>query len=322
VSALLPLAITLVLLVAGGAAWFAALLVTRRARIDLDRRVNLVGDAPQAPLPGEVVAVAPRANPLAALGTSVRRLFTLGASRRWGMRAGGLLLIAIAIAAGVCAWLLTHTALRFSYWIAIPATVAGFVLAPRWLLQRQQRRTEQQFMMLFPDAIDMIIRMLRAGLPITAATRNVGDEAPAPVNLVFRAIADQVDIGVPFEASIAAAGESIGLPDFRFFAVAIALQRETGGNLAATLEILADIIRKRRNVRLRAQAATGEIRMSAYILGTLPFLVTGAFLVISPGYLTPLAVDPRGHVIVGAALLGLTLAYLTMRRMLHSVTMA
>jgi tight adherence protein B len=168
----------------------------------------------------------------------------------------------------------------------------------------------------------MIIRMLRAGLPITAAARNVGDEAPAPVNLVFQSIADQVDIGVPFEAAIAAAGESVGLPDFRFFAVAIALQRETGGNLAATLEILADIIRKRRNVRLRAQAATGEIRMSAYILGALPFLVTGAFLVISPGYLTPLATDPRGHVIVGAALLGLTLAYLTMRRMLHSVTMA
>ena len=144
----------------------------------------------------------------------------------------------------------------------------------------------------------------------------------APVNLVFRSIADQVDIGVPFEAALAVSGESIGLPDFRFFAVAISLQRETGGNLAATLEILADIIRKRRTVRLRAQAATGEIRMSAYILGALPFLVTGTFLVISPGYLTPLATDPRGHVIVGLALLGLTLAYLTMRRMLHSVTMA
>jgi len=168
----------------------------------------------------------------------------------------------------------------------------------------------------------MVIRMLRAGLPITAATRAVGNEAPAPVNLVFRSIADQVDIGVPFEVALAASAESIGLPDFRFFSVAISLQRETGGNLAVTLEILADIIRKRRTVRLRAQAATGEIRMSAYILGALPFLVTATFLVISPGYLTPLATDPRGHVIVGVALLGLALAYLTMRRMLHSVTMA
>lgn len=321
-SALLPLAFTLALLIAGMAAWFAALIVTRRARIDLASRVNLVSDAPQAPLHGEPLPIAPRENPLSAMGAGLRRLFTLGTTRRWGMHANGLLLIAIAVAAGVAMWLLTHTALQFSFWIAIPASVAGFALAPRWLLNRQQRRTEQQFMMLFPDAIDMIIRMLRAGLPITAATRNVGDEAPAPVNLVFRSIADQVDIGVPFEASIAAAGESVGLPDFRFFSVAIALQRETGGNLAATLEILADIIRKRRNVRLRAKAATGEIRMSAYILGTLPFLVTGAFLVISPGYLTPLATDPRGHVIVGVALLGLTLAYLTMRRMLHSVTMA
>ena len=321
-TALLPLGVTLLLLIAGAGTWLAALLLTRRARIGLAQRVNLVSDAPQAPVQVEVALDAPRDSPLTAMGARIRRLFTLGTRRRWGMRANGSLLIGIGTVAGVGAWLLTHTALQFSYWIAVPASAAGFMLAPRWLLQRQQRRTEQQFMMLFPDAIDMIIRMLRAGLPITAATRNVGDEAPAPVNRVFRSIADQVDIGVPFEAAIAAAGESIGLPDFRFFSVAIALQRETGGNLATTLEILADIIRKRRNVRLRAQAATGEIRMSAYILGTLPFLVTGAFLVISPGYLTPLATDPRGHVIVGAALLGLTLAYVTMRRMLHSVTMA
>jgi tight adherence protein B len=319
--ALLPLVLTLILLIAGGAAWFAALLVTRKARLDLERRVSLVSGAAQTKAPGELARV-PLHKSLLAAGARIRRLFTLGAARRWGMNANSVLLFVIAGAAGIAAWLLTHTGLQFSYWISLPATFGAFMLAPRALLNRQQKRTEQQFMVLFPDAIDMIIRMLRAGLPITAATRAVGNEAPAPVNLVFRSIADQVDIGVPFEAALAVSGESIGLPDFRFFAVAISLQRETGGNLAATLEILADIIRKRRTVRLRAQAATGEIRMSAYILGALPFLVTGTFLVISPGYLTPLATDPRGHVIVGLALLGLTLAYLTMRRMLHSVTMA
>ena len=319
--ALLPLVLTLILLIAGGAAWFAALLVTRKARLDLERRISLVSGAAQTKAPGELARV-PLHKSLLAAGARIRRLFTLGAARRWGMHANCVLLFVIAGAAGIAAWLLTHTGLQFSYWISLPATFGAFMLAPRALLNRQQKRTEQQFMVLFPDAIDMIIRMLRAGLPITAATRAVGNEAPAPVNLVFRSIADQVDIGVPFEAALAVSGESIGLPDFRFFAVAISLQRETGGNLAATLEILADIIRKRRTVRLRAQAATGEIRMSAYILGALPFLVTGTFLVISPGYLTPLATDPRGHVIVGLALLGLTLAYLTMRRMLHSVTMA
>jgi len=126
------------------------------------------------------------------------------------MRTNGLVLIAVASAAGIAAWLLMHTALKFAGWISIFVAVGAFVFAPRALLRRQQRRTEQQFMVLFPDAIDMAIRMLRAGLPITAATRAIGNEAPVPVNLVFRSIADQVDIGVPFESALAAAGESIG----------------------------------------------------------------------------------------------------------------
>jgi len=320
-TSLLPLAITLALLIAGAAAWFAALVVTRRARLEMQHRLELVSGAADSGMRGRLAYASVGKSPVLS-GALARRLFSLGSARRWGMRANAPTLIVIAMLAAIGAWLLAHGALQFSYWIAIPVTVGGFVLAPRAWLRRQQSGTEQKFVAAFPDAIDMVIRMLRAGLPITAATRTVGNEAPDPVNLVFRSIADQVDIGVPFETALAVAGESVGLPDFRFFAVAVSLQRETGGNLAATLEILADIIRKRRTVRLRAQAATGEIRMSAYILGALPFLVTGTFLVISPGYLTPLATDPRGHVIVGVALLGLTLAYLSMRGMLRSVTMA
>ncbi len=320
-TSLLPLAITLCFLVAGGAAWFSALVLTRRARLDLERRTSLVSrafysSAKDGPADSRLRKA------LASAGMKTRNLFSIGIARRWGMRTNGLALMVIAGIAGGAAWLLFHSALQFSAWVAIPAAAAGFMLIPRAWLRRQQRRTEQRFLMVFPDAIDMMIRMLRAGLPITAATRTVGNEAPAPVNRVFGSIADQVDVGAPFETALAAAGESIGLPDFRFFSVAVSLQRETGGNLAVTLEILADIIRKRRTVRLRAQAATGEIRMSAYILGALPFLVAGSFLITSPGYLTPLVNDPRGHVIVGLALLGLTLAYLSMRRMLHSVTMA
>lgn len=319
-SALIPILVTTALLLLCGAAWFAALVVTRRERLTVEHRVRLVNGAPQRE--ARVATVRRRVAAASSTGVMIRRLFSPGSARRWGMRTNPIVLIATAMAGGAGAWLLTHTALQFPLWICTPAAAGGFILAPRALLSRQQRRTEQKFTMLFPDAIDMIIRMLRAGLPVTAAARTVGNEAAAPVNQIFRAIADQVDVGVPFETALASAGNSVGLPDFRFFSVAVSLQRETGGNLAITLEILADIIRKRRTVRLRAQAATGEIRMSAYILGALPFLVTATFLVISPGYLTPLATDPRGHMIVGFALLGLTLAYLSMRGMLHSVTMA
>jgi tight adherence protein B len=100
----------------------------------------------------------------------------------------------------------------------------------------------------------------------------------------------------------------------------VALQYATGGNLTSTLEILSDIIRKRRATRLKAKAATGEIRITAYTLGGIPVLTTGALLVIQPGYLTPLWTDPRGHLIIAMAGAFLLLAFLSMRMMMRSVT--
>jgi tight adherence protein B len=319
-NAIVPVAVTSGLLLLGGAAWTFALAITRRTRHELEHRVNLV--AAHSSAPSSLDAIPPIRNSSSATGTWLRHAFSVGVSRRWAMRTNGSALVVAALAGGFATWLLFRGAIHFSYWIAVPAAFGGFCLAPRTILKRQQRRTEQRFVILFPDAVDMVVRMLRAGLPITGAIRAIANEAPAPVDNVFRSIADQMDIGITFEKALADAGETIGLPDFRFFSVAVSLQRATGGNLTATLETLADIVRKRRTVRLQAQAATGEVRMSAYILGALPFLVTGTFLVISPHYLSPLITDPRGNVIVVMACAGLLLAYLTMRRMLHSVTMA
>jgi tight adherence protein B len=320
-SALLPALVILGLTVLACGALFGALMMTRNVRIALQRRVNLVRTAELTPFRDPMAAtVLNKAS--SSTAARVRRLFTLGNAQRWGMRMNGMAVLTMAGAGGGAGWLLTHTLLQFSYAVTIPATIGGFLLAPRTVLMRQQHGTEQQFITLLPDTIDMVIRMLRAGLPVSAAARAVGEEAPAPVNAVFKAIADRGDIGVPFETALSEAAESVGLADFRFFAVAVALQLETGGKLAVTLDILGDIMRKRAAVRLRAKAATGEIRMSAGILGVLPFFVTGALLLVSPSYLAPLASDPRGHVIIAAIIAGLTLAYVTMRRMLRSVTVA
>lgn len=100
----------------------------------------------------------------------------------------------------------------------------------------------------------------------------------------------------------------------------MSLQYATGGNLTQTLEILSDIVRKRRAMRLKAKAATGEIRMTAYTLGAVPIFTTLALLVTNPGYLVPLWTDPRGHLILGAAAVCLLLAYLSMRTMMRSVS--
>jgi tight adherence protein B len=174
---------------------------------------------------------------------------------------------------------------------------------------------------LFPDTIDMVTRMLRAGVPVTGAVREVGNEAPPPVNDVFTSLADQMAIGITFEEALASAGERIGLPDFRFFVVAISLQRATGGNLASTLDILSDIMRKRRAMRLKARATTGEVRMSAYVLGAIPFLVIGGLLLMTPDYLQPLISRTRAATSsLPWPWAALVIGFVTIGRMMRSVT--
>ena len=161
---------------------------------------------------------------------------------------------------------------------------------------------------------------MRAGLPIGNAIRTVGQEANPPLNRAFAAIADQTDIGMPLDQAMQTTSAQIGNPDFRFFAVAVSLQQATGGNLAETLETLSHIIRKRRAVRLKARAATAEVRISAIVLGAVPFFVTGALLLVAPSYLDPLLKDPRGNIILGLAIFDLFLAGITMRAMIrHSL---
>ena len=213
---------------------------------------------------------------------ATRRLFCLGVPYRWGMRSGGLKILGIAVVSAAVAWLLGYRVLENSVGLASLLAALAFILIPRQILKREQTRAERQFMDLFPNAIEMIIRMLRAGLPIVTAVRSVGAESPPPFSTVFAMITSQVNIGVPFERALDAISSRIGLQDFRFFSVAVTLQYATGGNLAATLEILSDVIRRRRSVRLKGIAATAEVRISAYVLGAMPILAIAALLVVEP----------------------------------------
>jgi tight adherence protein B len=211
-------------------------------------------------------------------------------------------------------------AVSLPFWMASGCGLVAAVYVPRALLLKQQRKAENLFMDLFPDAIDTIVRMLRAGLPMVPAMRVVGDEGEPPVDEVFAMIADQVGIGIPIEQALDAASRHVGLEDFRFFAVAVLLQYSAGGNIAATLDMLSGIMRKRRAVRMKAKSATAEIRLTGYVLGSLPFITIGILLILQPGYLDPLFADPRGHIVLGAAAGLLVLSSVTMRLMMRSVT--
>jgi tight adherence protein B len=287
-------------------------------RSDLQRRIRLVEATPRT---AAVDAVGPWLKARSQrLDIRLQRLFSASTDRVWGMKASATGLIAIAMLAAAAAWIMGDLALGLPIWLAVPASgLAGF-LVPRIVLHQQQAKAEREFTDLFPDAVDAIARMLRAGLPITSAVRAISVEAPPPVNAVFAMIADQLSIGAPIEEALDVSSRHIGLPDFRFFTVAVILQHATGGNLAATLEILSDIVRRRRAIRLKAKATTAEIRVSAYVLGALPFVIVAILAIIQPGYLTPLFADPRGHLILVAAAAALLMAVLSMRQMMRSVT--
>lgn len=311
----LPLFVTF-LCVVGASFLGAALLRVRSERQDLSRRTDLVAYVPRAHRPRRV-GILPR---LARRNELIRAIFAFGLPYRWGMHAGPGALLLAGLGGATAVGFLLYGLLHLPPWIAVIACAAAFVLAPRQLLKHQQDETEQVFLNLFPDALDMVVRMVRAGLPVMSAVRSVGREAPAPVGGVFAAVADRIEVGATFEDAVLQAGDQIGLADFRFFAVAISLQYATGGNIAQTLEVLAEIIRKRRAARLKAKSTTSEVRLSAYILGALPFVVVAGLLIFAPSYLAPLVRDPRGNIIVGAAIISLSLGFLMIRELMRRAT--
>lgn len=296
----------------------AALAQTRAVRRSLEQRAESVAALTRER--GSKQTALRQETAIEVIDNSIRDIFAFGLPYRWGMQAGALALLPLACVSAALAWLLVRVLLHLSLAYSIIAAMAAFALIPRLYLTRQQSREEAEFIDYFPDAIDMLVRMVRAGLTIMNAIRSVGNEAPSPLNRVFTNLADQVDIGIILEDALMQMGDRIGLPDFRFFVVAVSLQHATGGNIAATLDILSDIIRKRRAIRLKARATTAEVRVSAYVLAALPFVVIGGLLLLSPAYLQPLVSDPRGNAIVGAAILLLILGFVSMRQMMRRAT--
>ena len=132
------------------------------------------------------------------------------------------------------------------------------------------------------------MRGLRSGLPITETMGVVGAEVPGPVGEEFRAVTDKMKIGRTMDAALQETADRLGTPEFQFFVITIAIQRETGGNLAETLANLATVLRKRSQMKLKIKAMSSESKASAYIVGSLPFIVFGLIMWISPGYMRQL----------------------------------
>jgi tight adherence protein B len=164
---------------------------------------------------------------------------------------------------------------------------------PHFVVGKVIKRRVNKFNAKFPDAIELLVRGLRSGLPISETMAVVGAELDGPVGEEFRAVSDKMKIGRTMDAALQETADRLGTPEFQFFVISIAIQRETGGNLAETLANLATVLRQRMQMKLKIRAMSSESKASAYIVGSLPFIVFGLIMWISPDYMNNFFIDPR-----------------------------
>ena len=179
---------------------------------------------------------------------------------------------------------------------AILSLLLGIFLGiggPHFVIGKMIKRRVNKFTVNFPDAIELMVRGLRSGLPITETLGIVSSEIPGPVGVEFRMVADKMKIGRTMEAALQDTADRLGTPEFQFFVITLAIQRETGGNLAETLSNLADVLRKRAQMKLKIRAMSSESKASAYIVGSLPFVVFTLVYMINPHYMGGFFSDQR-----------------------------
>ncbi len=155
------------------------------------------------------------------------------------------------------------------------------------------KRRGSAFINKFPDAIELLVRGLRSGLPVTETLGVVATEIPGPVGEEFKLVNERIKIGKTMEDALQNTADRLNTPEFSFFVITLAIQRETGGNLAETLSNLADVLRKRAQMKLKIRAMSSESKASAYIVGSLPFIVFTMIYWINPKYLGGFFVDER-----------------------------
>jgi tight adherence protein B len=188
-------------------------------------------------------------------------------------------------------------------WVWLTRTMfAGFVTRRAAILYSQ-----------LPDALGMIVRSVRAGLPVTEALRVVAEESQPPTSLEFGQLYDQLRLGGSLPDALTKLAQRNSLLEYRFFAVSLSLQSQSGGSLTETLDNLADLIRKRVALKQRAIALASEARMTMYVLAVLPFIAGGALIVVSPAYVSQLVYTATGRKLLFVGIALLTLGFVSMR---------
>jgi tight adherence protein B len=201
--------------------------------------------------------------------------------------------------------------------VVVPAALMLGLGLPHAITGLMGAKRIKKFIANFPEAIDTMCRGIRSGLPITESIGAVGREMPDPVGIEFLRVSDGVRMGKTLEASMWEVATRIDAPEFRFLIIAMAIQKETGGNLAETLGNLADLIRKRRQLKLKIKAMSSEAKASAMIIGSLPFVMFMLLLAVNSDYVMVLFQKPTGKILMGVGITWMSIGWAAMLKMIH-----
>jgi tight adherence protein B len=179
------------------------------------------------------------------------------------------------------------------------------------------KRRVNKFTVRFPDAIELLVRGLRSGLPISETLSVVSQEVPEPVGTEFATVVQKMKIGKTMEEALDDVAKRLETAEFNFFCITLAIQRETGGNLAETLSNLAAVLRQRSQMKLKIKAMSAESKASAYIVGSLPFIVFGLIMMINPNYMGEFFADERLMIAGGGGLIWMGIGVFIMAKMVN-----
>lgn len=196
------------------------------------------------------------------------------------------------------------------------AFAAGFGL-PSWILKFLKKRREAKFLDALPDAVDVIVRGIKAGLPLLDSLKLIAAESPEPIRTEFRSIIETQTIGIPLGEACLKLYERIPVPEANFFGIVVSIQQRAGGNLSEALGNLSRVLRDRKKMKAKIKAMSQEAKASAAIIGSLPIVVMSLVYFTSPAYIELLWTDQLGRIMLACCGIWMFIGVMVMRKMIN-----
>lgn len=221
----------------------------------------------------------------------------------------------VSVAVGL-AFALLPALLGFPWFVGVLGAVIGTIGLPRWFLSSLAKRRQKAFLEDLADSVDVMVRGLKAGLPLSDAMRLIATEASPPVGPEFMQVVEGQRLGITIDQGVERMFERMPLPEVSFLGIVISIQSKSGGNLSEALNNLSRVLRDRKKLKGKVRSMSQEAKSSAAIIGVLPFLIIGLLMLVSPDYLTPLLSTSTGHMILIGCGIWMLLGILVMRKMI------